>query len=48
MNSNNVLKIGEAAVCSFPNSYTIDETNIIPENTPPAIGIKIGDGICSC
>lgn len=45
MNSNNVLKIGEAAVCSFPNSHTIDETNIIPENTPPAIGIKIGDGI---
>ena len=44
MNSNEVLKVGEAAICSFPNSHSIEDTNINPANTPPAIGIKIGDG----
>lgn len=44
MNSNEVLKVGEAAICSFPNSHSIGDTNINPANTPPAIGIKIGDG----
>ena len=45
MVSNEVLKVGEAAVCSFPNSHSLEDTNINPANTPPAIGIKIGDGI---
>ncbi len=36
MNSNTILKQGEAAICAFPN----DEDN----NPPKAIGIKIGDG----
>ena len=44
MNSNVILKLGEAAVAAFPNSRTIESSNSIPENTPPAIGIKIGDG----
>lgn len=46
MNSNVILKKGEAAVCAFPNNRTIDSlSNSRPENTPPAIGIKIGDGV---
>lgn len=44
MNSNVILKLGEAAVAAFPNSRTIESSNSTPENTPPAIGIKIGDG----
>jgi hypothetical protein len=45
MNSNVILKIGEAAIASFPNNRVIDSlSNTTPENTPPAIGIKIGDG----
>jgi len=45
MNSNVILKLGEAAVCAFPNNRSIVASNITPENTPPAIGIKIGDGV---
>lgn len=45
MKSNTILSTGEAAICSFPNSYTIDESNIQPAYTPPAVGIKIGDGL---
>lgn len=45
MNSNTILKQGEAAICSFPNERVVDQlSNTTPENTPPAIGIKIGDG----
>lgn len=44
MNSNVILLQGEAAVASFPSSRTIVNSNDVPENTPPAIGIKIGDG----
>lgn len=45
MNSDIILKVGEAAVCSFPRNRVIDGlSNGTPENTPPAIGIKIGDG----
>ena len=45
MNSSVILKQGEAAICSFPQSRIIDYlSNDRPENTPPAIGIKIGDG----
>lgn len=44
MNSNVILRLGEPAICSFPYSRSIEGTNINPENTPPAIGIKIGDG----
>ena len=45
MNSSVILKQGEAAVCSFPQDRVIDSlSNTTPENTPPAVGIKIGDG----
>ena len=45
MNSDIILAVGEAAVCSFPRDRVIDSlSNTTPENTPPAIGIKIGDG----
>jgi len=45
MNSNVILMQGEAAICAFPNDRVIDGlSNTTPENTPPAIGIKIGDG----
>ena len=44
MNSNVILKQGEAAIASFPYSNTIITSNDRPANTPPAIGIKIGDG----
>ena len=46
MNSNTILMQGEAAICSFPTERVIDSlSNITPEHTPPAIGIKIGDGV---
>jgi len=44
MNSTIILLKGEAAICSFPYKNTIINSNSTPENTPPAIGIKIGDG----
>lgn len=45
MNSDIILEVGEAAICAFPNNRTIESlSNNRPENTPPAIGIKIGDG----
>ena len=45
MNSNVILKQGEAAIASFSHDRTIDGlSNDRPENTPPAIGIKVGDG----
>lgn len=46
MNSDVILMKGEAAIAAFPDDRVIDGlSNITPENTPPAIGIKIGDGI---
>ena len=45
MNSSVILKVGEAAICAFPQDRAVDQlSNTKPENTPPAIGIKIGDG----
>lgn len=45
MNSNVILKQGEAAIAAFPDERVIDAlSDITPEHTPPAIGIKIGDG----
>ena len=44
MNSDVILKLGEAAIAAFPNRRTIANSNSMPDNTPPAIGIKIGDG----
>lgn len=45
MNSNVILQLGEAAIAAFPEERVIDSfSDITPENTPPAIGIKIGDG----
>ena len=46
MNSDIILLKGEAAICAFPRDRVIDQlSNIAPNNTPPAIGIKIGDGV---
>ena len=40
-----ILKAGEAAIVVFPQDRVIESSsNSQPENTPPAIGIKIGDG----
>lgn len=44
MNSNTILKVGEAAVAAVVDDYTLTGTNHRPERTPPAVGIKIGDG----
>lgn len=45
MNSETILKLGEAAVCAFPQNRTIEGmSNNKPDYTPPAIGIKIGNG----
>lgn len=45
MNSDVILGVGEAAICAFPNETVIDSmSNTRQEYTPPAIGIKIGDG----
>lgn len=45
MNSDVILKTGEAAICAFPQNRTLEDmSNSKPEHTPPAIGIKIGDG----
>lgn len=44
MNSNVILKPGEAAIAAFPKRKTIANSDDTPANTPPAIGIKIGDG----
>lgn len=46
MNSDVILKLGEAAIAAFPRERVIEAiSNATPENTPPAIGIKIGDGV---
>ena len=46
MNSTLILLKGEAAICSFPTSHTLENmSNDYPLDTPPAIGIKIGDGL---
>lgn len=44
MNSTVILKQGEAAIAAAPFDYTIEGTNNRPDNTPPAVGIKVGDG----
>ena len=45
MNSNVVLKVGEPAIATFPSANRLESlSDSVPANTPPAIGIKIGDG----
>lgn len=45
MNSDLVLKKGEVAVVEIPNQHTIlNVPDNKPENTPPTIAMKIGDG----
>ena len=44
MNSNVILKLGEAAIAASTFDYTIEGSNHRPDHTPPAVGIKIGDG----
>lgn len=45
MNSTIILLQGEAAVAIFPRSHNLDLSDSQPENTPPSVGLKIGDGI---
>lgn len=44
LNSTVILKPGEAAIAAATNNNTIGSSNDQPANTPPAVGIKIGDG----
>ena len=44
MNSDVVLMLGEVAIAAFPNDRSILTSNITPDHTPPAIGMKVGDG----
>lgn len=44
MNSTVILKQGEAAIAVSTFDNTIENTNHHPDHTPPAVGIKIGDG----
>lgn len=44
MNSQLILKPGEVAIAVFPYNRAIVSSNIFPDNTPPAVGIKVGDG----
>jgi hypothetical protein len=43
MNSDVILKQGEMAVAAI-NRRSLGNTDTLPENTPPAIGLKVGDG----
>lgn len=45
LGSSLILKKGEAAIAAYPTRNTLNNTGATPENTPPAIGIKIGDGV---
>ena len=44
MQSEIILKQGEAAVAIFPYTQNLGLSDSQPENTPPAVGLKIGDG----
>ena len=44
LSSTVILKRGEAAIAVSTFDYTIEGTNHRPDHTPPAVGIKIGDG----
>lgn len=45
MASQTILKQGEAAIAYFPLTRRLEDlSNTTPDNTPPAVGIKIGDG----
>lgn len=45
LSSTVILKKGEMAVAAATYDYTIEGTNYRPNNTPPAIGLKVGDGV---
>lgn len=45
MNSSTILLPGEIAIAAVPNRNTIVSSDSTPENTPPAVGIKVGDGL---
>ena len=44
MSSTVILKQGEVAVAKVPYGTTITSSDHVPTNTPPAIGLKVGDG----
>jgi hypothetical protein len=39
-----ILKPGEVAIATFPHSTSISTSDSTPTNTPPAVGLKVGDG----
>ena len=45
MASELILKQGEVAVAKIPYGTTIGSSDHTPLNTPPAIGLKVGDGV---
>lgn len=45
MNSSDILLPGEVAIAAIPNRNTIVLSDSTPEHTPPAVGIKVGDGL---
>lgn len=45
MNSSDILLPGEVAIAAIPNRNTIISSDSTPEHTPPAVGIKVGDGL---
>jgi hypothetical protein len=45
MASNVILLSGEVAIAKMNYVRTLGYTNATPENTPPAIGLKVGDGV---
>lgn len=44
MNSTEILMEGEVAIAKIPYGTTITTSDHWPSNTPPAIGLKVGDG----
>ena len=44
MNSDVILLPGEIAIATMQNRKTLSYSDAQPDNTPPAIGIKVGDG----
>jgi len=46
MNSNLILQPGETAIAYFTETRRLENlSNAEPENTPPAVGLKVGDGV---
>jgi len=44
LSRNPILMVGEMAVAKVTYGTTIASSDSVPLNTPPAIGLKVGDG----